>query len=154
MDSWKLGLYTQKSISSKLLGPPLLSADQQKTIVNQVAQHLVTSYGVRSLDPNHPDYTGHYGGNPLQRDGSYHQGTVWGWLIGPFVQAHLRVYQDPTTARSFLQPFADHLRDGCIGTLSEIFDGAPPMVSRGAFAQAWTVAEVLRAWALTESINT
>lgn len=149
-DYWKSGRYTT---NSRLLGPPLLAVEQQKAVLNQVAQHLLTSHGLRSLAPHHPDYRGQYGGDPQQRDGRYHQGTVWGWLIGPFVQAHLRVYQDPAIARSFLEPLADHLRDGCIGTLSEIFDGDPPITPRGAFAQAWTVAEVLRAWTLTENLR-
>ncbi|MGF1523244.1 MAG: amylo-alpha-1,6-glucosidase [Leptolyngbyaceae cyanobacterium] len=151
-DCWRSGLYTKKPINHHLLGPALLGPDQQKAIVKQVAQQLLTSHGLRSLTPTHPDYCGQYGGSPRQRDGCYHQGPVWGWLIGPFVQAHLRVYRDPVAARSFLDSLADHLRDGCIGTLSEIFDGDAPMTARGAFAQAWTVAEVLRAWALTENL--
>ncbi|NJL53360.1 MAG: glycogen debranching protein, partial [Hydrococcus sp. SU_1_0] len=84
-----------------------------------------------------------------QRDGSYHQGTTWGWLIGHFVQAHLQVYNHPELARSFLLPMADHLQDVCVGNISEIFDGDVPFVSRGCFAQAWSVAEVLRGWLLT-----
>ncbi|MBE7385224.1 MAG: glycogen debranching enzyme family protein [Leptolyngbya sp. SIO1E4] len=150
-DCWRSDLYTKKPAGTQLLGPPLLSTDQQKAVVDQVARQLLTSHGLRSLDPRHPKYSGHYGGNPLQRDGHYHQGTVWGWLIGPFIQAHLQVYQDPAIARSFLEPLADHLRDGCIGTLSEIFDGNAPMIPRGAFAQAWTVAEVLRAGCLIDN---
>ncbi|MGF1460703.1 MAG: amylo-alpha-1,6-glucosidase [Leptolyngbyaceae cyanobacterium] len=136
------------------LGPPLFTQAQQKAIVDTVAQQLMTSYGVRSLAPNHPDYHGHYGGSPVQRDGAYHQGPVWGWLIGPFIQAHLQVYQDPAIASTFLTPFADHLRDGCVGTLSEIFDGNAPHTPRGAFAQAWSVAEVLRSWSLIENLAT
>jgi len=127
-------------------GPALLTPPQQQAVVDTVAQHLLTSYGLRSLSPTHPDYCGHYGGDRIARDGCYHQGTVWSWLIGPFVQAHLRVYQNPAIARTFLAPLADHLRDGCIGTLSEIFDGDAPFAPRGAFAQAWSVAEVLRSW--------
>lgn len=136
----------------ELLGPALLDASQQRAVVDTVAQRLLTSYGLRSLAAAHPDYSGHYGGNPVERDGTYHQGTVWSWLMGPFVQAHLRVYQDPAVARTLLEPMADHLRDGCIGTLSEIFDGAAPHTPRGAFAQAWTVAEVLRSWSLIENL--
>lgn len=129
--------------------PGLLSAAQQRAVVDRVAQTLITSYGMRSLTPDHADYKGHYGGDRWQRDGAYHQGPVWGWLIGPFVQAHLNVYGDSAMARRFLEPLADQLRDGCIGNLSEIFDGDPPHHPRGAFAQAWTVAEVLRAYRLT-----
>jgi predicted glycogen debranching enzyme len=131
-----------------LSGPALLSSDQQKAVVDIVGQTLVTSYGVRSLSIDHPYYQGQYGGNPQQRDSAYHQGTVWGWLIGAFVQAHFKVYQNAAMARSFLEPMADHLSAGCIGTLSEIFEGDPPHPPRGAFAQAWTVAEVLRAYLL------
>ncbi|GAB4384773.1 MAG: amylo-alpha-1,6-glucosidase [Elainellaceae cyanobacterium] len=123
---------------------------QQKAIVDVCGRSLLTSFGLRSLAPNHPQYQGHYGGTPLQRDGAYHQGTVWGWLIGPFVLAHLRVYGDPAQAQQFLMPMVDHLSDHGIGTLSEIFDADAPMTARGCFAQAWTVAEVLRAWVATE----
>ena len=127
---------------------PLLNNKQQKQVVDVISRHLLTSHGLRSLSPEHPDYVPTYGGNPLQRDGAYHQGTVWGWLIGHFLQAHLKVYEDPETCRSFLEPMAQHLTGGCVGNLSEIFDGDAPFVARGAFAQAWTVAEVLRGWFL------
>lgn len=130
---------------------PLLPPDQQKAIVDTVARQLLTSHGLRSLDPAHPDYIGVYGGDPLQRDGSYHQGTTWSWLIGPFVQAHLQVYQDAEAAHRFLMPLRHHLQGGCVGTLSEIFDGHPPHPPRGAFAQAWSVAEVLRLWQLIQA---
>jgi len=131
-----------------------LDAEQQRAVVDVCARHLLTGYGLRSLAPHDPAYNGHYGGDRRQRDGAYHQGTVWGWLIGPFVAAHLRVYGDPAVARSFLQPLLRHLDDHCVGSLSEIFDGQPPFRPRGCFAQAWTVAEVLRAWQLTEGQDT
>ncbi len=130
---------------------PLLDNEQQKQIVDIVSRHLLTSHGLRSLSPEHPDYVNIYGGNPLQRDGAYHQGTVWGWLIGHFVQAHLKVYQNPEICKSFLEPMSQHLTGGCIGTMSEIFDADAPFIPRGAFAQAWSVAEVLRGWALISS---
>jgi glycogen debranching enzyme len=120
-------------------------------IVDKVGQKLLTSYGLRSLSTEHPDYVGIYGGNQLQRDGSYHQGTTWAWLIGHFVQAHLQVYNNPELARSFLLPIAEHLQDACVGSISEIFDGDVPFVPRGCFAQAWSVAEVLRGWLLTNN---
>ena len=123
----------------------LLNVKQQKQIVDVVSRRLLTSYGLRSLSPEHPDYVAIYGGDRVQRDGAYHQGTVWGWLIGHFVQAHLRVYQNSELAQSFIEPLADHLQSGCVGTMSEIFDGDAPFIPRGAFAQAWSVAEVLRA---------
>ncbi|MBC1238329.1 amylo-alpha-1,6-glucosidase [Nostoc sp. 2RC] len=128
---------------------PLTTA-QQKAVVDICGQMLLTSHGLRSLVSNHPQYQGKYGGNQYQRDGAYHQGTVWGWLLGSFVTAHLRVYKNPKQARQFLQPMANHLIAHGIGSLSEIFDGDAPMTPRGCIAQAWTVAEVLRAWLVTE----
>ncbi len=123
-----------------------LEEAQQRAVVDVVARELVTSHGLRSLAQGHRDYTGHYGGGPRERDAAYHQGTVWGWLIGPFVLAHLRVHQDPAAAAQFLEPFADHLRVHGLGTVSEIFDGDAPFTPRGCIAQAWSVAEILRAW--------
>ena len=119
---------------------------QQRAVVDACTRHLLTSHGLRSLAPGDPAYVGHYGGDRRTRDGAYHQGTVWGWLIGPFVVAHLRVYRDPALARTFLQPLIRHLAGHCVGSLSEIFDGDAPYTPRGCFAQAWTVAEVLHAW--------
>jgi predicted glycogen debranching enzyme len=127
-----------------------LSPMQQKSVVDVCGQALLTSYGLRSLSPDHPQYQGQYGGSPYKRDSAYHQGTVWGWLLGPFVQAHLRVYGNPAKSREFLEPMMNHLYNHGIGTLSEIFDGDAPMTPRGCIAQAWTVAEVLRAWFATE----
>ena len=123
-----------------------LTSEQQRAVVDICARELLTSFGLRSLSPRDPDYRGHYGGNVRHRDSAYHQGTVWGWLIGPFVQAFLRVSPDPRKALSFLAPFENHLRIHGLGTASEIFDGDPPYAPRGCFAQAWTVAEVLRGW--------
>jgi glycogen debranching enzyme len=82
----------------------------------------------------------------LERDGAYHQGTVWGWLLGPFALAHLRVYGDPEAAAGFLHPIAHHLADYGVGSVAEIFDGDPPHTPRGCIAQGWSVAETLRAW--------
>lgn len=127
-----------------------LTPAQQKSVVDVCGQALLTSHGLRSLAPTDPHYQGHYGGSPLQRDAAYHQGTVWGWLLGPFVLAHFRVYSDATLARQFLEPMAYHLSAHGIGNLSEIFDGEAPMTPHGCIAQAWTVAEVLRAWLATE----
>lgn len=134
--------------------PPLLSLAQQQGVVDTCAKTLLTSHGLRSLAPFHPDYQGHYGGDSYQRDRSYHQGSVWGWLLGAFVQAHLRVYGDRAIAMTFLEPISEQLRFGCIGTLGEIFDGDPPLLPQGAFAQAWTVAEALRVYLLVQGIST
>jgi predicted glycogen debranching enzyme len=123
-----------------------LSPEQQRAVVDTCAQHLLTSHGLRSLAPDHPDYQGTYGGDRRTRDGAYHQGTVWGWLIGPFVSAHLRVYRDPALARGFLEPLIRQLDSHGVGSMSEVFDGDPPFTPRGCIAQAWTVAEVLRLW--------
>jgi glycogen debranching enzyme len=123
-----------------------LSSEQQKSVVDACARHLLTSYGLRSLAPFESGYIGHYGGSPRDRDAGYHQGTVWGWLLGPFAVAHFRVYRDREAALRFLEPLGRQIYSGSLGTLSEIFDGDAPFPPRGCIAQAWTVAEVLRAW--------
>ncbi len=123
-----------------------LPLDRARAVVEAVGRTLLTSYGLRSLAPDHPDYVGRYGGDRWARDGAYHQGTVWGWLIGPYAIAYHRVTGDAAGARRLLEPFADHLYDAGLGTLSEIFDGDSPHKPRGCPAQAWSVAEVLRAW--------
>jgi predicted glycogen debranching enzyme len=123
-----------------------LSLDRQRQVVDACSRHLLTSYGLRSLAPGHAQYHGHYGGDQRARDGAYHQGTVWGWLLGPFALAHFRVHRDAATARSFLSPLADHLADAGLGSISEIFDGDPPFTPAGCIAQAWSVGETLRAW--------
>jgi len=123
-----------------------LTPDQQKAVVDVCARHLLTSHGLRSLAPGEAGYTGHYGGSPRDRDAAYHQGTVWGWLLGPFALAHHRVYHDRDAALRFLEPLGRQVYASGLGTLSEIFDGDAPFAPRGCIAQAWTVAEVLRAW--------
>jgi predicted glycogen debranching enzyme len=123
-----------------------LDGEQQKAVVDVCARELLTSHGLRSLARNQPGYVSYYQGNPMQRDAAYHQGTVWAWLIGPFVDAHYRVYRNVDKARSFLEPLGLHLSEACVGNVSEIFDAEPSFTPRGCFAQAWSVAEVLRAW--------
>ncbi|MFZ5915763.1 MAG: amylo-alpha-1,6-glucosidase [Chloroflexota bacterium] len=123
-----------------------LSIQQARAVVQVVGRALLTSHGLRSLAVDHPDYVAHYGGDRWHRDGAYHQGTVWGWLIGAYAVACHRVTGDAAAARGLLEPFADHLLDSGMGTISEIFDGDPPHTPRGCPAQAWSVAEVLRAW--------
>lgn len=130
-----------------LNAPHLLEPHQAKSMLQICGRWLLTSHGLRSLSPQDPQYQGHYGGSVVERDGAYHQGTVWGWWIGTFAEAHFQIYGDRAGALSLLAPLADQLRSQCVGTLGEIFDGDPPFAPRGAFAQAWTVAEVLRAWA-------
>ena len=126
-----------------------LPAQQQKAVVDVCARHLLTSYGLRSLAPAERGYNGRYEGGPRERDAAYHQGTVWGWLLGPFVLAHLRVYRDAKAAAGFLEPLGKQIHSYGLGTLGEIFDGDPPFTPRGCIAQAWTVGEVLRAWRQT-----
>ncbi len=128
-----------------------LAPEHQRAVVDACARHLLTSHGLRSLAPEDPAYRGSYGGDQSQRDTAYHQGSVWAWLIGPFVSAHLRVYADPEQARSFLRPLIHHLAAAGVGSISEIFDGDPPFAPRGCPAQGWSVAEVLRAWRETEA---
>jgi predicted glycogen debranching enzyme len=123
-----------------------LSSEQQRAVVDVCARELLTSFGLRSLGPKEPEYRGRYGGSPEERDAAYHQGTVWGWLLGPFVLAHLRVYQDSATAASFLAPMLRHIEAAGLGTASEIFDADAPFTPNGCVAQAWTVGEILRAW--------
>ncbi len=120
---------------------------RRRQVVEACARHLVTSAGLRSLAPGHPEYRGRYEGSPWQRDGAYHQGTVWAWLLGPFALAHFAVHGDRALAWSFLEPLAHHLHDQGLGTIAEIFDGDAPFAPRGCIAQAWSVAETLRAWA-------
>ena len=122
-----------------------LGEEQQKSVVDICAQHLLTSYGLRSLAPGEPGYVGHYTGGPSDRDAAYHQGTVWGWLLGPFVLAHLRVYGDRVEAMRFLEPLGISVHMYGLGTLGEIFEAVAPFTPHGCIAQAWTVGEVLRA---------
>jgi predicted glycogen debranching enzyme len=123
-----------------------LSHERRRRVVDACARYLLTSYGLRSLTPRHASYGGRYTGPPGERDSVYHQGTVWAWLLGPFALAHARAYDDPAGARELLEPLAQHLADHGLGTIAEIFDGDPPHAPRGCIAQAWSVAETLRAW--------
>jgi len=129
---------------------PELDQKRWASVVNVAQKKLLTSVGLRSLSPDHPDYKPIYSGDLRSRDGAYHQGTVWAWLIGPFVDAWLKVHPDDTTrARKFLETFPQHLGDDGIGTISEVFDAREPHFAGGCIAQAWSVAEVLRSWIKT-----
>ena len=123
-----------------------LDPQQQQAVVDVCAHTLLTPYGLRSLAPGEPGYTPRYAGGPRARDAAYHQGTVWTWLLGAFADAHYRVYRNAARARSFLEPMSLHLQQACVGQVSEIFDAHAPHLPRGCFAQAWSVAEILRAW--------
>ncbi len=125
---------------------PMFGA-QAKAIVDKVQTSLLTPFGLRTLAPDAPDYRGRYEGDQRSRDGAYHQGTVWPWLMGSFIDAHLRVYGDRAQAIQFLEPLVRHMDESAgLGTISEIFDGDAPHAPRGCIAQAWSVGEVLRVW--------
>ena len=126
------------------LDHPVLDRSRWKQVVDVTERELVTPVGLRSLARNHRDYKAAYAGDLATRDAAYHQGTVWGWLIGPFVDAWLKVYDDREGASRFLDGFTPHLGEACIGTISEVFDAEEPFAARGCAAQAWSVAEVLR----------
>jgi predicted glycogen debranching enzyme len=139
-------------IAAALPSSPLTPA-QRRAVVDICARRLYTRCGLRSLDPDHPDFHPQHGGPPRLRDAAYHQGTVWGWLIGPFVSAHLLAYGDPALAYSYLEPVIRQMHSHGLGTISEIFDGDPPFTPRGCIAQAWSVAEVLRSWELIRRVQ-
>jgi glycogen debranching enzyme len=121
-------------------------------VLKVVQQRLLTPVGLRSLAPNHPDYKARYDGDLRARDAAYHQGTVWAWLIGPFIDAWLKVYPDDHAgAQRLLHSFEAHVSEACIGSISEIFDAEEPFTPRGCVAQAWSVAEVLRCWVKTRT---
>ena len=127
----------------------LLSEEKARRVVDAVEMRLLTPIGLRSLAPDQPGYTAHYGGSVAQRDGSYHQGTVWPWLIGPFVEAWVRVRGNSAEAKAearerFLKPLFHHLNQAGLGHVSEIADADPPHTPRGCPFQAWSLGELLR----------
>jgi predicted glycogen debranching enzyme len=134
---------------------PLVEGARARRVLEKIAQRLLTPYGLRTLDPADPRYCGRYEGDPHSRDGCYHQGTVWPWLIGGYWEARLRRdgFSEAAKAavRAEMQPLIDHLWDAGLGSVSEIFDGDPPHRPCGCIAQAWSVAELLRLWVMTAS---
>jgi predicted glycogen debranching enzyme len=128
----------------------VLAPDKWEPVVAAVRERLLTPVGLRSLAPGHPDYRAKYYGDLRARDAAYHQGTVWGWLIGPYVDAYLKLHPGELEgARKALHGFLPHLDEACVGSVSEIFDADAPFTPRGCIAQAWSVAELLRCWAKT-----
>jgi 4-alpha-glucanotransferase len=123
-----------------------LDSECQAGVVRACGRELRTSYGLRSLSPSHPDFHPHYVGGVWERDGGYHQGPVWAFLLGHYPLAEYRVTGGAAMAQARLDPLRDHLFDAALGTVSEIFDGAPPHTPRGAPSQAWSVACTLEAW--------
>jgi glycogen debranching enzyme len=125
----------------------VLDAARWERVVDVVRERLLTPVGLRSLAPDHPDYKPRYFGDLRARDAAYHQGTVWAWLIGPFVDAWRRVHpHDRASVERWLEGFVTHLSEAGVGSISEVFDAEPPFTPRGCIAQAWSVAEVLRVW--------
>ena len=141
--------FRPNQIFSIALEHPILDESRWRAVVDAVGQKLLTPVGLRSLSRDHRDYKPMYFGDLRARDAAYHQGTVWAWLIGPFIDAWLKVYKDASQARGMLDGFRSHLLEDGIGTVSEIFDAEPPFHPRGCIAQAWSVAEVLRAYQKT-----
>jgi predicted glycogen debranching enzyme len=136
------------------LAHPVLEQARWKPVLEIVKTRLLTPVGLRSLAPDHPDYQPKYDGDLRARDAAYHQGTVWTWLIGPFLDAWLHVYpEDAAGARRLLTGFESHFNEACIGSISEIFDAESPYLPRGCAAQAWSVAEVLRCWVKTAQVS-
>ena len=128
----------------------LLPLERARSVVRIVKEKLLTPFGLRSLAPEDPDYRKAYRGNLAERDSAYHQGTVWAWLMGPFVDAYLNAFGTSSEIlkflKSLLEPFKAHLKEAMLGSISEIFDAEPPHTPKGCGAQAWSVAEVLRAY--------
>lgn len=125
---------------------PLLSGDRAESVLRICEEKLLTPAGLRTLSPDDPHYIGRMAGSQAERDGAYHQGTVWPWLLGPFITALARVRGDAgrEAGRRLIENLREHLLDAGVGTISECFDGDPPHTPRGCIAQAWSVAEVLR----------
>jgi predicted glycogen debranching enzyme len=124
---------------------PVLDEEHWRSVLDVAQRLLVTPVGLRSLAPGSPDYKPYYDGDLRSRDAAYHQGTVWGWLAGPFADAWLKVHpNDLHGVERLIEGFASHLEEACVGSVSEIFDAEPPFKPRGCIAQAWSVAEVLR----------
>jgi predicted glycogen debranching enzyme len=132
------------------LDHPILDRKHWTSVLDLTEKKLVTPVGLRSLSPDDPEYKPIYSGDLRSRDGAYHQGTVWAWLIGPFIDAWMKLHPDDKAgARKFLEVFPVHLSDDGIGTISEVFDAREPHMAGGCIAQAWSVAEVLRCWIKT-----
>jgi predicted glycogen debranching enzyme len=127
------------------LDHPVLDRSRWESVMKAVSERLLTPVGLRSLAPGHPDYKSKYYGDLRSRDAAYHQGTVWAWLIGPYIDAWLKLHPgENAQARKFLDGLLPHLDEQCIGSISEIFDAEAPYTPRGCIAQAWSVAEALR----------
>jgi predicted glycogen debranching enzyme len=131
---------------------PVLARERWNAVVEVARERLLTPVGLRSLAPGEPGFKERYFGDLRTRDAAYHQGTVWGWLIGPYVDAWLKLHPDDRRgARALLDGLVSHMNEFGIGSVAEIFDATPPFTARGCIAQAWSVAELARCWAATEA---
>jgi predicted glycogen debranching enzyme len=132
---------------------PVLDRERWDPVLEVVRSRLLTPFGLRSLAPGHPDYKPKYDGDLRARDAAYHQGTVWGWLMGPWIDAWLKAHpEDRAAARSLVDGLAQDLSEFGVGSIAEVFDAEPPYTPRGCIAQAWSVAEALRCWVLTAEV--
>jgi len=139
--------FRPNQIFSISLKYPILKQEHWKSVVEKIQEKLLTPFGLRTLDMEHPDFKPTYEGDLRARDAAYHQGTVWPWLIGFFIDAWLKIHPDKSEEISkFLEPFFGHLSKAGVGTICEIFDATSPYNGRGCIAQAWSIAEVLRSW--------
>jgi len=123
---------------------PLLEGERARAAIDVVTRKLLTPYGLRTLSPDDSRYQPVYRGDQRARDAAYHMGMAWPWLMGPYLDAHLRIHADPDVVEHALEPFRAHLWDAGLGTISEIFEPEPPYRPMGCIAQAWSVAEILR----------
>ncbi len=130
------------------LNHELLTDTQAASMFQKVTEQLFTPAGLRSLSPTDPAYCARFAGDRNQRESAYHQGTAWQWLIGAYVDVHLRVHNDYDALLPLLRPFVKQLWERCLGTISEVAEPEPPFTVGGCFAQAWSVAEMLRCWRL------
>lgn len=128
----------------------ILDKNREKSVVETVISELYATYGLRTLNSENPEYQPYYKGKLHNRDAAYHQGTAWAFPLGALVTAYVKVFGRDDEAKEYalhlIEPLKDHLRDGCVGSIAEIFDGNEPNISRGAYAQAWSVGEILRAY--------
>jgi glycogen debranching enzyme len=149
-DDEKDGKIRPNQIYAVSLPYTMLPDEMAFSVVQTVYSHLYATYGLRSLSPEDPEYKGLYFGKLHDRDGAYHQGTAWAFPLGAFITAYVKVHhRSPESilfAKKLLEPLEDHLLDGCIGSIAEIFDGNEPHISRGCYAQAWSVGEILRCY--------
>ena len=135
------------------LSHPLLHGKLARSVVTAVRNRLLTPFGLRTLDPSDPQYVGRYGGGPVERDGAYHQGTIWPWLLGAYIDAHLHAFGSVKGAGVRFDELVLHMNEAGLGTVAEIFGGDPPHPFDGCIAQAWSVAEILRSRVNLEEVD-